>query len=113
MATSFSDLAAQLDAEADARLGDSILYAVDGANGGAYIAIQGRIFATDPPAGFQKMDEARGIWRMRVAKVVVPSPNKEDRLQCVPVLGDGTWRPTNKNPVDDGRYWLVDLQRVS
>lgn len=108
----FAVHADRLSAEADNRLGDSILYAPAGATGGDYVAIKGRIEAAEPTEGWSARDEAQGMWRLRVAKDVVPLPSKDDRLQCAAILGDATYRPMAKDPISDGRYWLVDLQRV-
>lgn len=109
----FAVHADRLVAEADNRLGDLVSYAIGGASGGAYINIKARIYAAEPTKGWEKTDEMRGGWRLRVAKVLVPSPSKDDRLQCEAILGAGNvYRPIARDPMDDGRYWLVDLQRV-
>lgn len=109
----FADHAERLSAEADNRLGDLILYAIDGGDGGAYVSMKARVFAAEPSRGWNKADEMQGGWRLRVAKVLVPLPSKDDRLQCEAVLGAGTvWRPIATDPISDGRYWLVDLQKV-
>ncbi len=109
----FSVHADRLSAEVDNRLGDVVSYAVGGANGGAYINIKARVFAAEPTRGWEKGDEMRGGWRLRVAKVHVPLPSIADRIQCEPILGAGeVYRPVSKDPINDGRYWLVDLQRV-
>jgi hypothetical protein len=101
-----------LSAEADNRLGDLIQYAIDGEAGANFVPVKGRITAAEPAAGWQAQDEAQGVWRLRIAKDVVPQPSKRDRLTCAPILGADTYRPMSKNPIDDGRYWLVDIQRV-
>jgi hypothetical protein len=60
------------------------------------------------------MDEAQGGFRLRVAKDKVPQPSKDDRVKCAAVLGAGAiYRPMAKEPMHDGRYWLVDLQKVA
>lgn len=109
----FSVHADRLSAEADERLGDLIRYAVDGANGGDFIDMKARIIPIEPVAGFQRMDEAEGLYRLRVAMAKVVQPSRDDRVQCAAILGAGVdYRPMAKNPMRDGRYWLVDLQKV-
>lgn len=109
----FAVHAAALSAEADNRLGDSILYAVDGASGGAYVAMKARIMEAEPTHGFDRTDEMRGGWRLKIAKVHVPAPSLRDRLQCDAILGTAIiYRPVATDPVDAGRYWLIDLQKV-
>jgi hypothetical protein len=105
----FAGHAAVLSTEADARLGDLIQYSVDGA---AFIDVKARIYSAEPTNDWAKNDEIRGAWRLRIAKAVVPSPSKNDRLTCIPILGDLLYRPIAKDPIDDGRYWLVDLEKV-
>lgn len=109
----FAVHAAALSAEADVRLGDLLSYAIDGQNGGSYVAMKGRITAAEPASGWQQGDEIRGTWRLRIAKALVPRPTIRDRIQCETILGAGrVYRPVSSNPIDDGRYWLVDLQKV-
>lgn len=109
----FAVHAAKLSAEADNRLGDSILYGIGAAVGGDLVPMKGRIFASESASGFGSIDEPAGGWRLRIAKDKVARPSLSDRLQCDAILGEGTtWRPAGKDPIDDGRYWLVDLQKV-
>ncbi len=109
----FAVHAAALSAEADNRLGDSILYGVQAAVGGEMVPMKGRIVSPETLRGFGAIDEAAGGWRLRIAKALVPAPSRDDRLQCDAILGEGTtWRPVSKDPIDDGRYWIVDLQKV-
>jgi hypothetical protein len=87
------------------------MYSTDG--GAAFTVIKGRITAAEAntfAAG--RLDEAQGHWQLRVSKDVVPDPNKDHRIQCAPILGADTYRPTGRDPISDGRYWLVDLQKV-
>lgn len=103
----------RLRAEADTRLGDSILYAVNGATGGDFVAMKARLMEAEPPAGWEPRDEMQGGWRLKIAKALVAKPSKADRIQCDPILGAGLqYRPTAKDPVDAGRYWFVDIERV-
>lgn len=74
--------------------------------------IRGRIRANEPPAFSDRQDQARQGWRLRVSKSVVPNPSMQDRLQCPAILGDDTYRPVGPKPIGDGRYWLVDIQKV-
>jgi hypothetical protein len=112
----FSVHASLLANEADDRLGDLIQYAINGALGGNYVAIKGRLVANEQPViprGFERMDEIQSQWRLRVSAANVPSPTKNDRVQCDAILGAGeTYRPVAADPIRDGRYWLVGLQRA-
>lgn len=108
----FAVHAARMDDVADEALGDVVLYAVDGANGAPYVEMKARILQADPAAGWESQDEAKGIRRLRIARSKVENPSRDDRVQCTAKLGPDTYRPANKSPVIDGRYWLVDLQRV-
>lgn len=107
-----ADFAAHADrasAEADARLGDLILYARNGEN---FAEMKGRVLAAEPAMGWKAPDEAQGGWRLRIAKANVPLPSLNDRIQCAAILGDAEYRPVAKNPIDDGRYWIIALQKV-
>ena len=108
----FSVHADRLSAEADNRLGDLIQLAVE--SGGAYGPVRGRIFSSDDsPGGLDRIDESRGGWRLRIAKAVLPQPSKENRIKCDAILGAGAvYRPMAKDPINDGRYWLVDIEKV-
>lgn len=112
----FTVHADRLSAEADTRLGDLIQYAIDGASGGAYAAIKGRLVANEQPViprGFERMDEIQSQWRLRVAAEAVPTPTKNDRVKCDAMLGVGqVYRPIGADPIRDGRYWLIGLQKV-
>jgi hypothetical protein len=109
----FSVHADRLSAEADERLGDLIRYAVDGVNGGEFVDMKARVFPVEPPAGWRGSDEAQGGWRLRIAMEKVAKPALTDRIQCDAILGTGTnYRPVSSNPMRDGRYWLIDLQKV-
>lgn len=112
----FAAHATRLSAEADSRLGDLIRYAVNGENGGAFVDMRGRISANETPlgtgfGGLQRRDEMLGGWRLRIAKDLVTKPAMTDRIECAAIL-DGVYRPMAADPVSDGRYWLVDLQKV-
>jgi hypothetical protein len=110
----FSDHADRLSAEADNRLGDLIQYAIG--TGGDFVDMRGRIFANEEtitPRSFNRMDEVQSGWRLRIAAALVPNPSKDDRLKCARIFGeDVAYRPVPAVPIRDGRYWLVDLQKV-
>lgn len=100
----------------DNRLGDLIQYAANGAAGGDYVDMRGRILTSEGMpsfrGGLQRIDEVRGGWMLRVAKDLVPAPSKNDRVKCASMLGDDVYRPIGSDPIGDGRYWLVELQKV-
>jgi hypothetical protein len=111
----FSVHADRLSAEADTRLGDLIQYAIAGASGGDYVTMKARLATNEQPIsprGFARMDEAQSGWRLRIAAALVPHPKISDRIKCAAILGDAVYRPVAADPVRDGRYWLVDLQKV-
>lgn len=106
----FSVHADRLDAEADNRLGDLIQYSISGA---AFVDMKARVFPVEPPQSWKGADEAQGGWRMRINSSLVPQPSRADRIKCARVFGDLQYRPIDKSPTRDGRYWLVDLQKVT
>lgn len=106
----FAVHAARLSAEVDNRLGDLIQYAAGA--GAAFVEMKGRVFVADASTGLDPIDEAENRWRLRIAKGKVPAPSKADRIKCSTILGNVTYRPVAKDPISDGRYWLVDLQKV-
>ena len=106
---SWDDAAAAMDAEVDARLGDTIAYA---ANGVTFVNIKGFVLFTDTPSGLDATDEifdARP--RVKIAKSVVPYPDPQHRLRSAK-LGAATYRPAGSVPEEQGRYWLFDVERV-
>lgn len=111
----FAVHAERASTEAMARLGDLIQYA--SGVGGAFVAMQARIFSGTGDVfhqlrGLQKTDESLDVWRLRVAKELVPQPSRDDRVKCQRILGDVVYRPMAKDSITDGRYWLIDLQKV-
>jgi hypothetical protein len=111
----FATHAKKLDAQADNRLGDSISYSFDG--GGSWTTFKGRIFSPDDideGADINTRTRVADRKRLRVSREFVPSVDKGmHRLRCFDVLGAGTWRPTTSRPTIDGRYLLVDIEKVA
>lgn len=105
----FASLAARMDAQVDARLGDSISYRrptdPQPVDMKAFL-----IFGEPGDGGWTGRDQAKGIVRMKISRALVPDPSKHDRITS-PLL-DGTYRPLGGDPVVEGRYWLVDLQKA-
>lgn len=106
---SWDSAAAAMDAEVDARLGDTISYA---ANGVTFVDVSGFVLFTDVPLGLDASDEifdARP--RVKLAKAVVPYPDPQHRLRSTK-LGEATYRPAGSLPQEQGRYWLFDVERI-
>lgn len=100
---------AVMDQAVDARLGDTIAYA---ANGVSFVALKGFVDFTGDPIGLDATDEIfNSRPRIKVAKAVIPYPDPSHRLQSSK-LGPGTFRPAGSVPVEQGRYWLFDIEKI-
>lgn len=99
-----------LDQIVDAEIGDTISYSI---NGAAPVPMDGFIIFEDDGFGVAGIDELKQRTRLKISKALVPNPRQTDRFTCVARLGAGTWRPSNNAAATQGRYWLVDIQRVA
>jgi hypothetical protein len=111
---SFAAAVARLDAEADTRLGDFLFYDVGGIQSSEQVAG----FFSDP-AELQiegldaALDNVGRRRRLKISKKLVPNPSKTDRIRSDHPLVDGaTWRPTMWKPITNGRYWIMDLEKL-
>lgn len=103
----YADHAAAMDAQVDARLGDLVSYKRP--EDPAPVQLKAFILFDDPPEGWQQLDSAKGIVRLKIAKQL-RRPAMSDRITS-PLL-DGIYRPMSDRPRTAGRYWLADLQKV-
>jgi hypothetical protein len=110
----FAAAVAMLDAKADARLGDSLFYDASGLP--AADPVKGFIF--DPAEialeGLDVAVDQVGIRRrLKISRLIVPQWTRADRIRSDHGLLIGfTWKPTNGRPITNGRYWLLDLEKV-
>jgi hypothetical protein len=111
---SFAAAVARLDAEADSRLGDFLFYDV----GGIISSEPVNGFITDP-AELQiegldaSLDNVGKRRRLKISRVLVTTPTKNDRIRGDhPLLDGATWKPSNWRPITNGRYWIMDLEKL-
>lgn len=104
--------AMKMDAGVDNHLGDSIEYSTTG--GGVFETIKGFIIPVDDDAdyGNRKIEAGPRRWRAKISRSLVSSPDPSHRLKCDQVLGDGVYRPSNRSPSVQGRYYVFDLLKV-
>jgi hypothetical protein len=105
----WSAAAAEMDVLVDSTLADPVLYSIGGA---PFRAIDAFIKFEETATGFGEIDELMDRVRLKVARNIIERPRMGDRVRCHERLGSGTWRPVNENHSEQGRYWLVDLQRA-
>lgn len=105
----WADQAQRMDRLVDKTLGDTILYAT---NGTTFVPLDGFIIFPDEQIGGFGIDELNSRPQLKIAKELLPAITQTHRLTCVARLGAGTWRPSNKQPASQGRYWLVDIQKA-
>lgn len=115
---SFAAAAARMDAEVDARLGDSIFYQ----QGGeplpdepikAFLIFPNQ--GDDEGAAYDELAARRP--RLKVARAQIPTVTMNDRIWggdelTAAQLDNVKWRPTSKKPQVGGRYVIFDLQKV-
>lgn len=106
----FTEDMAAVDDDVDTYLGDDILYKAAGTS--TYASINGFIAIAEEALGIGEIDPARLTKRVKVQRLVVPSPLAADRWQCEALFGPGTWSMTNAEPQVAGRYWVIELQRA-
>ena len=105
----WTEVAGEMDEIVDEVLGDDVLYAKAGGpfrKIGAFV-----LWVNDTGDG--DFDELLERPRLKVAKALVDRPARADRIRCGAKLGTTTYQPAGTAPQDQGRYWLVDLQKVS
>lgn len=100
----FATLAARMDAQVDARLGDIVFYKRDADPD--FVELKAFLIP-DAPLG----DAAKTSWRLKIAKALRPALSKNDRLHS-PLL-EGIYRPIGGDFDTDGRYWITPIQKVS
>lgn len=109
----FAAALAKLDAEADARLGDFLFYDLAGIRSSEQV----NGFFSDPAdlalVGIDaSLDQVGTRRRLKISAVLVRDPSKSDRIRSDHPLVDGhIWAPTNWRRVQNGRYWLMDLEK--
>lgn len=114
----FASLAEKMDAQVDARLGDSILYKRAGLDADFVPHKAFLIFGEQIEGGYNPArSRGTGAVCLKVARSIVPRPSMNDRVKTDPALPgpqlDGIYRPLGSDPVVDGRYWIVDLQKAT
>lgn len=106
----WDEASAQMDADVDARLSDTIAYSSD--EGDSWENLPGYILPFAEGLGLGPIDPALGSrFRVKIAKSVVAEPDRTHRLRHAK-LGASTWRPAGSDPDDQGRYWIFDIQQV-
>lgn len=104
----WSEVSAQMDEIVDEILGDDVLYS---RGGGPFRLLGAFILFVEDSGG--DIDELVERPQLKIAKTLVDRPMRADRLRCTAKLGIATYQPAGNTPRDQGRYWLVDLQKVS
>jgi hypothetical protein len=104
-----------MDAQVDARLGDSILYKLAGQP--ASVEKKAFLLFDEAPEGFVTRDQAKQIVRLKIRMDQLPRrPSINDRISTDPAKPGpqlkGEYRPLGPDPIVAGRYWLVDLQKA-
>src|SRR4051812_46268255 len=104
-----------MDSQVDVRLGDSILYRAPGEPG--FTAHKAFLLFDEAAEGVLTIDSAKVAPRLKIRIGTVPKPSMNARVRTDPEVPgpqlEGEWRPMNGEPKVAGRYWLVDLQKVS
>jgi len=105
----FEDVEAELDAQVENHLGDSISYS---RNGEAPVIIRGFVLSNSDDDNVGGTDPQKLRWRVQINKSRLPEPpTTRDRIthRRMP----GIWKPTNGTIIADGRDWFFDLQRAN
>ena len=106
-----------MDAQVDAGLGDSITYKV---NGNSVEPTPGVL--TIPAFLINDSDDGEGYgatitpqrqqWRLKVHKQYLPAGGPSAAHSVESPKLDGVYRPGPSNIVDDGSYWICELQKA-
>ena len=107
----WDELAAQMDEEVDAAVGDTIAYSVNG--GVDYVDYPGFLIPFEQGLGLDGIDETLGR-RLRVKLGVrfVPKVSRAHRLKVVAKMGEQVYQPIESVEANDGRYNVFDIQKV-
>lgn len=107
----YAQAAAKMDAGVDLHLGDSILYSTTG--GATYEAIKGFAIPVDEEADYEnrKIQGGPRRWRLKIATTKIARPDPDHRIKC-DVVGEGVYRPANRVPSTQGRYYVFDILKV-
>lgn len=116
--TVYEDRKAQMDAQVDRHLGDTITYIVDGApleSTPGVPGIPGFILLVNADGSFagtlQGFNPHEQRWKCKVHKRYLPDgPDIRHRIQNRKLTG--TYRPAADTIDDDGDYFLFDLQKA-
>ncbi len=101
-----------LDQTVDRHLGNTVAYALDGLNFENMQAFVINAAEADDVEGFAEIDPLNKRHRLKIGKYLVSEPKKEHRLRH-PLIEDGVdCRPGNWQEVENGRYWLIEPQKV-
>lgn len=103
-------LSDEMDAVVDANLADQIRYSIRGA---PFRTLAGYVEFDNPSLSIDEIDELATRPRLKIAKALIDKPVQMDRIQCTARLGSATYRPVGKAPREQGRYWIIDIQKVT
>lgn len=116
MPTPYEEMAGFLDDMVDDTLGDSIEVKL---SVGAWTPRTAFIIeetAGLDTQGFQitELDPLRQRQRIKIRKDYVPTVDQSVRFRAARLGGSSAlWRPSGDMPQQEGRYWLIDIQRAS
>lgn len=112
---SFAAAVARLDAEVDNHLGDFLFYDVNGILSAA--PVRGTF---SDPGDLQilgldaALDQVGTRRRLEINATIVAQPTNRDRIRSEhPLVAGAVWKPTAYRRTRNGRYWLIDLSKVS
>jgi hypothetical protein len=96
----------------DEYLGDTIALSTDG--GVTFTDILGFILMNGQAVtGFSELDAINFRPRFKVRKTNLLDPKVNWRLRCPKLLGAGNWRMSGETIDEQGRYWVLDIQKAS
>lgn len=99
-----------VDTTIDDKLGNDVEYAFDGQT---FEVIKAYVDHVTPSENFSfgEVDPLSARPKLKVGKYIVETPSKRHRIKHR-LYGDATYRPENWTQSENGRYWLIDLQKV-
>ena len=108
----FDAMIETVDEVADERLGNTVMLSIGGAAAAPVKAFVLGDVETEGQLGYGANDPVNSRYRIKIARSKYPVVRQADRFSHPNMHGGVNCRPSQWITVEDGRYWLIDMQKV-